>query len=515
MEDLAEVPDVPDLAMFASKFETTLLVALCSPDVETCQLVTSLIATSIEASPSPDASPEAAKVLVPLMRNQDVFLELGSTTFRFTGLVAFQKRVRGLLKRLQYPTVGILAAWEHAFERWLHLSREVSSTAVDAIEEKTFIEWRNHSGFLASLGGTCVSNQAVILEDPSLGGLRWIDQLPTEHHEESPLNRYLRLSIQLLGCANIRVRETTREVLSSDICTILYQPLFKALEAEFEVLFTGVLAPSDQAHDVEVIFAEQAISLLKALVERLDSPSQMGAASSVHLGAVTLSFAKFLDSMPGTLNTLRVKIKVCQLCEVVNKRKEYLNLRDDVRIRNHLLEYIFSWIARPQSPRGNGSNALVSGRQDEAQRVQKDLDKASMRSLAELTYRLPLQPGEGQTDASTSELKSQMFHTYFNRFLSLLNHDFTDANRLDQGSGIANRDETRPTSELAIAILSNLLSANIDVGLKHSLNIGYHDSVEIRTAFVRVLCNILVQGTEFSNLTDSAVSEKYDKLLEV
>lgn len=70
-------------------------------------------------------------------------------------------------------------------------------------------------------------------------------------------------------------------------------------------------------------------------------------------------------------------------------------------------------------------------------------------------------------------------------------------------------------SDLAITILSNLLSANIDVGLKHSLSIGYHENPDIRTAFVRVLYNILIQGTEFNNLSDAAVNEKYDKLLEV
>ena len=63
--------------------------------------------------------------------------------------------------------------------------------------------------------------------------------------------------------------------------------------------------------------------------------------------------------------------------------------------------------------------------------------------------------------------------------------------------------------------LSNLLSANIDIGLKHSLTIGYHDDLNIRTAFLAVLCNVLAQGTEFINLSDVATREKYDELVEV
>lgn len=507
------VGDVPELATATSRIETTLLMALCSPDIETCQMVTACIGVAVDVNTVSDTRPEAMKTMSPLARNSDVFRGLGSRDFRFTGLVAFQKRVRGLLRQMQFPTVGVLAAWEHAFERWMYLSREVSAATMNLLDERTLAEWRNFSGFLASLGGICVANQAFILEEPALSGLNWIDRVPTDNHEESLLNRYLRLSIQLLGCANVRVREATREVLSVDIAPSLFQFLFKALETELEVLFAGALAPSDQGQDIEVVFAEQAVSLLRALVERLEGPSDLGAASSVHLGALTLNFAKFMDTMTDNVNTLRVKIKVCQLCEAVNKRKEHLNLRDDVRIRNQLLEYIFGWIARPRSPLAD--TPANPGRTDEPHRIQRDLDRACLRSLSELTFRLPLQPGDGQTDAGTSELKSQMFHTYFNRFLSLLNHDSADHARHEHNAMGTSRDEASSVSELAITVLSNLLSANIDVGLKHSLNIGYHENVEIRTAFVRVLCNILVQGTEFNNLTDSAMSEKYDELLEV
>jgi neurofibromin 1 len=464
-----------------------------------------------------DARSDNGKGALSLQRNAEIFREISSRAFRFTGSVAFQKRNRGLLRRLQYPSAGILEAWEVAFDKWIYLSKDVSTTSADAVAEKTVAEWRNYSGFLASVGGICTADLAIGSEDPGLNGLRWIDQL-SESHEEPLLDRYLRPSIKLLACANVRIRETMRDVLSTEVSPILYQPLFKALEAELDVLFTGALEPTVKGQDNEIIFAEQAASLLKALVERLDTPSDLGAAASVHLGALTLNFAKFLDGVSDTASSLRVKIKVCQLCEAVTKRKEHLNLRDDVRIRNQLLEYIFGWIARPRSPRTDASifgASAGAGRQDEITRVQRDLDKACLRSLAELTFRLPLQPGDGQTDAGTSELKSQMFHQYFNRFLSLLNLETVELNRVEHVGAGAARDESASVSDLAISILSNLLSANIDVGLKHSLSIGYHENVEIRTAFVRVLYNILMQGTEFNNLSDAAVNEKYDELLEV
>ncbi|AEO71616.1 uncharacterized protein THITE_2124231 [Thermothielavioides terrestris NRRL 8126] len=540
--------DIPERTAASSKLETLFLVSLCSADMEACQMVTSCISTFLDECRLIDTAPATAKSSLTLLRNGEIFGEIASRDFRFTGIVAFQKRIRALLRRMQYPSTGILDAWELVFDRWLHLSKDISQTNGDGILERTVAEWRNYSGFLASLGGICTAEQAVNLEEPAISGLRWIDRLSSGIHEEPLLTRYLRLSVQQLACANVRVRETMRDVLSTEVPPSLFQPLFKALEAELDVLFTGALEPSFKGQDNDIIFAEQSSSLLKALLERLDTPSDLGAASSLHLGGLCLNFARFLDGVTDSPSSLRVKIKVCQLVEAVTKRKEQLNLRDDVRIRNQLLEYIFSWIARPRSPRSDGAaaHAASGARQDEMARVQRDLDRACLRSLATLTFRLPLQPGDGQTDAGTSELKSQMFHQYFNRFLSLLNMDSggSDLGRLGEslphhhgyhghhhfgtggsmtsasvaaggaGGGYGPASEAS-TADLAITILSNLLSANIDVGLKHSLSIGYHENPDIRTAFVRVLHNILVQGTEFNNLSDAAVNEKYDELLEL
>ncbi|KAG8413742.1 Ras GTPase activating protein ira2 [Metarhizium acridum] len=510
MPILSHLPmNVPDIHLAASKLETTLLISICSPNIAVCQLATVCIGLLVDECTHVGEYTDSAKLLSSTYRNQLVYQELSSPAFHFTGLVAFQKRMRGFLRQIRLPTQGIMDAWETAFDHWIHLSKEVSLATADGVDDRMLSEWRNLSGFLASLGGICTYGYASKL-DEAIGDLNWIDRVSFEHHEEPLLSRFLRLSIQLLGCNNIKVREAMREVLSTEVSSILYAPLFKALESELEVLLAGVLASPDQGQENEVIFAEQAASLLKIMVEKLESPSDLGSISSVHLGVLTLSFAKFLDGALDGVATLRVKVKICHLCEAVTKRKEHLNLRDDIRIRNQLLEYIFGWIARPHSLKqeqlGNGP------RQDEFRRVQKDLDKACLRTLGDLTFRLPLQPADSQSDAGMSELKSQMFHTYFNRFLSLLNYETQEMSRQELPL-MGNRDEGLSNADLVITILSNLLSANIDVGLKHSLNIGYHENVDIRAAFVRVLCNILTQGTEFSSLTDAAVSDKYVELL--
>lgn len=510
-QELVEVTtDMLERANACTKLETAFLISLCSADISVSQLVTQCISHLCEEALIIDTSQAQPKLHAPTLRNLDTYSEISTRDFRFTGLVAFQKRIRGLLRLMQQPTQGILSAWETVFSMWYKTSTQIVARTSETLEERTLVEWRNHSGFLASLAGVCVSDQVFTAEDFGVLNLRWIDKFSPESYDSNLLSKYTRLSIHLLASSNVRIREATRETLSIELSSTVYLPFFEALETELGVLFDSNRTNTPLSMDSRIIFAEQSAALLRSIVERLGGPTEAGGSMTIDVGALTLNFARFLDDLPESASILRVKIKICQLCETVTQKKELLNLRHDVRIRNQLLEVIFGWIARPETPK----DVYPSGtRVDDFTRLQRDLDKACLKALADLTYRLPLQPAEGQTDADTSDLKSQMFHTYFNRFLSLLSHDA--GSRAETRMSSAMSEDTTTTPELAISALSNLLSANIDVGLKHSLGIGYHEDLDIRTAFVKVLCNILVQGTEFNNLSDEAVNEKYGELLDV
>lgn len=438
-----------------------------------------------------------------IIKDMDAYLELSLKEFHFTGIVAFQKRARTILRKLTHPTASHLTAWSIVFRRWLELcSRITIDSSSDSASERLMAEWRNSSGFLASLGGLCLSEHASVVDENGLLGLKWIDRQSLDGYGDSFLDRYLIQSIQILGSNNVRAREVTREVLSTEASPALYLHLFRNLEMELESMFE-----SNRNQDTHFVFSEQAASLLKAIIVRIGGTDILPA-PTIDVGALTLNFIRFIDQTSETPATLRIKLKLCQLAETITQKKELLNLRHDVRIRNQLLDIMFRWIARPGTP----SNSSIGSRLDETQRLQRDLDKACLKALADLTHRLPLQPPEGQSDAETSDSKVLLFRTYFNRFLSLLSVDTSE--RVEVSSG--GRDELISVHDLAIKALSNLLSANIDIGLRHCLSIGYNEDTLIRTAFVKVLCNVLAQGTtDFHNLSDAAMTEKYDMLLEV
>jgi hypothetical protein len=80
---------------------------------------------------------------------------------------------------------------------------------------------------------------------------------------------------------------------------------------------------------------------------------------------------------------------------------------------------------------------------------------------------------------------------------------------------IENPKDLDPLKNSTILAMSNLLSANVDAGLKYSLTMGYHEDTRTRAAFMQVLTNILKQGTEFDTLAEDFEEERNERLVKV
>jgi neurofibromin 1 len=294
----------------------------------------------------------------------------------------------------------------------------------------------------------------------------------------------------------------------------LYLQLFRSLETELNV----VLDPTKDGYaqiETRTLFTEQVCSLLKTIVDRLEETQDTFL--SVDLGAMTLSLARYLETLKDDATTLRVKIRMCYLVEVVARKKKIVNLRHDMKIRNHLLQILSEWMSRSNKVDSPYSTAQGYKR-DEFIRLQRDLDRACLRAVVNLLDRLSLQPPEVAHDVDMLDARSNMFSVYFNAFLALLDQgqsSIDNTRTADSQTASLARDDAESFRSLAIQALSNLLSANVDVGLKYSLEVGYHESLSTRTAFMQVLTNILTQGTEFGTLGDTAIGEKYEHLIDV
>lgn len=505
---------LPERNNASADLEVACLVLLCSSNLEICAAVTSSLGLFCEEGSLTENATDLAHSSLTIMRNIEVYSELSSPNIRLTGMVAFQKRLRKFLNKMTKPSTGILAAWEFIFLRWSQMNNEIltpSNEREEQFDEKYLMEWRNYSGFLAAIGGCCITDtlQSARLDESMIAGLRWIDRISPSGDDQSLLDRFLSQCLRLLFCDNLRVREATREVLGIELSAKLFPYLFQFLETELAAMFEGSSGAS-----APVLILEQAASLLKLMVEHLNDIREP--LLNADFESMTLNLGRYANTLKSDISMLRVKIRICHLCESVTSRRDAMKVGHGMRVRNQLVSILLAWMSGPGRIQFDGLVSDGPLRTDEILRYQRDLNRACLRALVDLTYRLPLQTSADQSDAELLEAKTQLFFQYFNRLLSLLKEEAAHLDRRNESPFGSNRPEEASSAlDLTISALSNLLSANIDVGLKHALEMGYHENVQVRTAFLRVLCNVLSQEAEFERLSDSAITEKYQLLIQV
>ncbi|KAJ1654692.1 Ras GTPase activating protein ira2 [Dispira simplex] len=496
--------------------------------------------------------------------------------------------------------LNLMSGGSGAFGKAGHHFHHVSvSSATSSFEEPRVEdrgEWQNYTGFLCALGGVCIQgagptgvpgNHSSTSLPMASGAGNGMDSLPM-------LNQFMQEIVKLLVCEDIYVRETIKDILGADLSPALFSILLSHLQ---KVVGRFVTEDGDvHCTDHGTLFVGQVISVVKMILERMNEPTV--SLFAVDLGSLVFSFARYLHRLGNNPMALQMKIRMCQLTEILMQKKEYLSLRHEIKFRNKLLDIIISWTSDfspkaaeqlatgvgasggsgPGGPGGSGvgignsglggstngnggsgsggvsgSNLGISGNghtksgsaPDTAgtntvmgeelghfhqnEKLHRDLDQACMKSVVSLLLGLPLQPLDNVPESELRMVKSNLFFRYFSFFIKLLNR----CRVLEIIEGSSHRSKLTqdlknlmskskeyvkdlgPLKEYTILALSNLLSANVESGLKYSLTMGYNEDTKIRTSFMQVLTNILNQGTEFDGLAESSLAEKQDKLLQL
>jgi neurofibromin 1 len=231
------------------------------------------------------------------------------------------------------------------------------------------------------------------------------------------ISRFIHEMVELLVCENVVVREVVQQTLGADLSPALYGILFTHLEYEVD----RFLSMDNEAYcsDRNTLFVEQAISVIKLILERMETTNQ--SLLAVDLGKLILSFAQYLNRINMNVVVLRIKIKMCQLCEILMAKKDFLSLRQEIKFRNQLLEFIIEWTSDFTSKTDSGQPSVedqVAFHRTE--KLQRDLDQACMKSIVSLLTQLPLQPSDMEHETDVSQIKSRLFYKYFSFFLKVL-----------------------------------------------------------------------------------------------
>ncbi|XP_052834126.1 neurofibromin isoform X3 [Octopus bimaculoides] len=300
------------------------------------------------------------------------------------------------------------------------------------------------------------------------------------------------------------IQKHVKALLGHELNPALYPNLFDQVKLSVEK------SSFDSSGQVEVTdlntqFIENIIFIMKNILEmKSDQPCEYLGVTSIE--SMMLSIVRYVRHLDSSVHAIQIKIKLCQLVGAMMTRRDELTFRQEMKFRNKLVEYLTDWIM------GNSHQVNIQG---DICSMSRDLDQASMEAVAALLAGLPLQPEESDR-GDLNEAKSQLFLKYLTLFMNLLN----DCSEEEQDKAM-DPNRKRSMSNLSalrhctVQAMSNLLNANIESGLMHSIALGYHKDPQTRAAFMEVLTKILQQGTEFETLAETALADRFERLVEL
>ncbi|XP_072261087.1 neurofibromin [Pyxicephalus adspersus] len=535
---------IPICRQAHTKLEVCLYMFLWSPDIEAVLVAMSCFRSLCEEA---DIRCGVDEVSVHnFLPNYNTFLEFASVSNMMSmGRAALQKRVMALLRRIEHPTPGNTEAWEDTYAKWeqatklilnfpktkledgqvtesLHktivkrrMSHVSGGGSIDLSDTDSLQEWINMTGFLSALGGVCLqhrSNVGLVTYSPPMGPVNErkgsvISMVSTEGNAETPVSKFLDRLLSLMVCNNekvgIQIRTNVKDLVGLELSPALYPMLFNKMKNNISKFFDS--QGQVLLNDTNTQFVEQTITILKNL---LDNHTE---GSSEHLGQASLetmmlNLVRYVRVLGNMVHAIQIKTKLCQLVEVMMERRDDLSFCQEMKFRNKMVEYLTDWVM------GTSNQAA----DEDVKCLTRDLDQASMEAVVSLLAGLPLQPEEGD-GVELMEAKSQLFLKYFTLFMNLLN-DCSEVEDDGTQTGGRKRGMSRRLASLrhcTVLAMSNLLNANVDSGLMHSIGLGYHKDLQTRATFMEVLTKILQQGTEFDTLAETVLADRFERLVEL
>ncbi|XP_076453075.1 neurofibromin-like isoform X4 [Babylonia areolata] len=484
-----------------------------------------------------------------LLPNSAVYEELANaSTVLTTGRAALQKRIMALLRKIDQSTPGNSQAWEDTYRNWDAVTRYLElypkvkyeeqgrGEIVEMIKLKRktpqhantehelevmrdqLNEWANMTGFLCAVGSVRLQNKSTRVSNSALPGIQVepsrkssLMQSCSNDSQYCPVTQFIGNLLKLLVFQNekfgAQIQKHVKELVGHELNPALYPSLFDQIKVCVDKFFdaTGQFDFQVIVQDQNTLLIENVIFIMKNILEmKLDQPCEYLGATSIE--SLMLAIVRYVRHLDSSMHAIQIKTKLCQLVEAMMRRRDELTFRQEMKFRNKLVEYLTDWIM------GNSHQVNVQG---DICSLSRDLDQASMEAVAALLAGLPLQPEESDR-GDLMEAKSQLFLKYLTLFMNLLN----DCSEEEQDKAL-DPNRKRSMSNLSalrnctVQAMSNLLNANIDSGLMHSIALGYHKDPQTRAAFMEVLTKILQQGTEFETLAETALADRFERLVEL
>ncbi|KAJ6560168.1 hypothetical protein B0H19DRAFT_1376000 [Mycena capillaripes] len=498
--------------------EIALLVTLTSEDNSVSQLAAKGLRylAYMESVPGASSLPADDDVM---SKRHLVYEQLGDPRVLIVGRVGHQKRLRKLIRLLNFPSAIHVAVWEECYWRWLYLYNAIKETVdeitaapetrdliLQSVKEK-WHAYENLTLFLAAHGGACVQDGVDLKFLSSVIPTQFLPDQMREIQNPVPLvTNFIHTITDQLVIDDAQLRECARTALGGELNPRLYARLLKHFDDTIrQISSSGHVGPV--LVDSYSLFVDQFSAVLKLIIEnkhvRSDEIMSIDISSTMH--ALALFIARF-DPQAAS----RLRLKFLMLCDAVCDHPETLTLRRDNPARQKILDIVMEWMQTAPS-----SQDLTP--------PQNDLNYACLRTCVKLLDRLQIQSLDDTTTGDDSiHVVSRLFHKYSGFLLRgnvecqldvVRSDNASEAHSLSKKNRVAQREaELR---ELVITGLSHLVGSNSEHGFKQCLPLAYDSDNRKRMIFANVFARVIGQGTKFDVEDRSTSPGRNNRLAEL
>ncbi|ODN95826.1 neurofibromin 1 [Cryptococcus wingfieldii CBS 7118] len=435
-----------------------------------------------------------------------------------------QRMIRRTLRPMAKGSTLTTSVWVGLFSIWKSLTtkiiafdagntmtsrdrRRVMTADIEGLDEQESKEWQNLTYFLCSITsvGICTSPPSSLSSAIGKEGL-----LPAAYDQDisEPLiivEGFIKQCVELLVTNSVAIRESVKTALGSEyptsMCGLLVTQISKLLSHAFGP--TGV-----NVSDAFNTLVEQSVNILRLQIDRMGPDNDMPTVQ-VEMGELLHKLGQYIQRLGRSDLAIRLKTRYCQLVEVALSKKDHVVAENGLGLKNSVMEWLCEWSV--DTSRVSDDDVYSTAIESHGH-SQRELDHACLKAMVPVTEGLVLRLGGEEAEDPQRVLKSRLFYRHYHHLVKVIektNNEETQSTNhppsiQGQPSTRSGTQEDAPT--LAILALSNLLSSNIDVGLKHCLALGYHDDPALRTVFMQLLTNILQQGTRFGGLAAKRAS---------
>lgn len=460
----AKIAESPVHSMVASSIEETLIFCLTASDQESYNLIKRGIRAYSQEYQLNDtliSNPES---------NLDFLIAIGNDKMVTTGSVALHKNIQKYFAKITTPTIPVREAYSRIYDKWFKLAKSEYSMLSTA----ELMDFRNFASFLASTSGLFVD-----LDTPIAIKNEFSDRVET----------FISQQLTMLSNENLVTRENAKEILAAEMNSKSYTTIMSLIKPMVEQFHK-----KDNLSTMDWTVCELLIVIVKALLDNGDDVALF------LISTDTLDCASMLASIITNAPEVdKVMIRLQMRCSLlfykIESHKDSLRIQSAYKLRNNYLRFVFKWFENAvlyESPKDTGgSTARVNYAAKDLEYVYVDLTLESAKALSLLLDSLILEAPRALSEHELKFYKARIFSVYFNTLLKAL-EKYTDVDSFSQSI----KHKVVTISEYITASLTNLLKANVDVGLSYALPIGYHINTKVRIAFLKVFTSIVADYNE-------------------